>query len=75
MPWTFEDERFILCEGINDKHFLEAIIQRRDLPSFQIRHSAECNGKKVGGRDGFGFAIEGIEALSGFSDLKLKNDG
>lgn len=70
MSWEFEKERFIICEGINDKHFLKAVIHKRGLPSFQIRHAAECNGSKTGGRDGFGLAIEGIEALSGFSDLK-----
>lgn len=66
----FEKERFILCEGINDKFFLNTIIERRGLPSFQIRHSAECNGNNIGGREGFGHAIEGIDVVSGFPELK-----
>jgi hypothetical protein len=66
----FEEERFILCEGINDKYFLSSIIKRRNLGSFQIRHSAECNGDKCGGRCGFGFAIDGIDLLEGFQKLR-----
>jgi len=60
----------MLCEGDDDKGVLEALISARHLPDFQVCHSAECNPRNVGGRSGFSGAIKGMEALSGFRDLR-----
>lgn len=60
----------MLCEGDDDKAVLEALIAHRHLPDFQICHSAECNPQKAGGKTGFSGAIKGMEALSGFRDLR-----
>jgi hypothetical protein len=66
----FTKPRFILCEGDDDKGVLEALVSAHNLPEFQICHSAECNPKQVGGKTGFSGAIKGMEALSGFRDLR-----
>lgn len=84
--WEFSGDRFILCEGINDKFFLRTLIKVRSLPDFQIRHAAECvkrdedeeccsdeerkNKKSGGGRSGFGRAIFGFPLNTGFDRLK-----
>jgi len=60
----------MLCEGDDDKGVLEALINVRHLPEFQICHSAECNPEKTGGKTGFSGAMRGMEALSGFRDLR-----
>jgi hypothetical protein len=61
--------RFILCEGDDDKGFLETIISERSLPQFQVCQAAEFNPQGVGGRPGFAGAIEGIQPLSGFHTI------
>lgn len=66
----FTKTRFALCEGNDDKEVLEALISARGLPDFQICHSAECNPQGTGGRPGFFGAIKGMEALSGFRNLR-----
>src|SRR5215475_6218499 len=66
----FKKSRFILCEGDDDKGVLESLITVRDLPDFQVCHAAECNGGGPGGKTGFVKAIKGMEALSGFADLR-----
>lgn len=68
MPASFNKRRFLLCEGDDDKGFLEALIDGRNLPDFQICHTAEWCGS--GGRTGFKKSLEGIEVLSGFRDLQ-----
>ncbi len=60
----------MLCEGEDDKGVLETLVSARHLPDFQICHSAECNPEKTGGKTGFVRAIKGMEALSGFRDLR-----
>jgi hypothetical protein len=65
--WEFETERFILCEGEHDKHFLDALIKERQLGAFQIKTSWECVG--AGGVAGFGPAIQGFPAIRGFKRL------
>lgn len=66
----FTKTRFALCEGNDDKGVLEALISARGLPDFQICHSAECNPQGTGGKHGFLGAIKGMEALSGFRNLR-----
>ncbi len=68
--YAFSEERFILCEGDDDKYFLQALIKQRGLPSFQIRHTGECNEKGTGGTGGFLHALNGIQAISGFDQVK-----
>jgi hypothetical protein len=65
----FTKSRFILCEGDDDKGFLETIIKERNLPEFQVCHAAEFNPQRAGGRSGFVKALEGIEPLLGFSTI------
>jgi hypothetical protein len=67
--YVFSEERLILCEGDDDKYFLQALIEERGLPRFQVRHTGECS-DKGGGRGGFLHALNGIEALTGFEQLK-----
>lgn len=64
----FTKTRFMLCEGDDDKGVFEALIGARNLPEFQICHSAECGG--AGGRSGFAASIKGMEALSGFEAVR-----
>jgi hypothetical protein len=64
----FTKPRFLLCEGDDDKGFLEALIAGRNLPEFQVCHAAECC--NVGGKTGFTKALQGMEVLSGFRDLR-----
>jgi hypothetical protein len=66
----FKKSRFILCEGDDDKGVFESLITARNLPDFQVCHSAECNGGGPGGKTGFAKSIKGMEALSGFGDLR-----
>jgi hypothetical protein len=66
---SFTKSRFILCEGEDDKGFLETIIKERRIPEFQVRHAAECNSEGTGGKDGFVKALQGFEATTGFSDV------
>jgi hypothetical protein len=66
----FEKERFLLCEGDDDKGFFEALIKKRQLPDFQVCHAAECNPEKIGGVPGFVRSLLGMEAISGFRNLK-----
>jgi len=67
--FKFTKTRFILCEGEDDKGFLETIIKERGIPEFQVCHAAECNSEKTGGKDGFAKALPGFEATTGFSDV------
>lgn len=64
---AFTKSRFILCEGDDDKGFLEALISRLNLPGFQVCHAHECGG--VGGKTGFSKALRGMEVLTGFGNL------
>jgi hypothetical protein len=66
----FTMPRFLLCEGDDDKGFLETLIQNRGLPGFQVCHAAECNSSQTGGKAGFAASLRGFEALSGFADVK-----
>jgi hypothetical protein len=69
--YPFSEERFILCEGDDDKFFLEALIEERHLPRFQVRHTAESSGVRgSGGTSGFLNSLNGIDALTGFDKLK-----
>ena len=68
--WDFTGENFILCEGESDQNFLESLIKHKSLPPFQVMHANKANGGKGGGIGGFGPAIEGFEAHTGFSKLK-----
>jgi hypothetical protein len=72
MAFDFTKPRFLLCEGDDDKGFLEALIENRPgLPEFQICHAAECNANKQGGRSGFRLSLDGgIRPLSGFGQLR-----
>jgi hypothetical protein len=76
MAFDFTKPRFLLCEGDDDKGFLEALIRARGLPEFQVCHAAECNaagpdGRGIGGRSGFRHSLDsGIQVLSGFGQLK-----
>jgi hypothetical protein len=74
-PPMFSSTRFILCEGPDDKHFLEVLIKSHNLPNFQVCHAAEFNGWKpgeqpTGGKNGFKSCLDRIDVLSGFDDLK-----
>jgi len=66
--YSFTEERFALCEGDDDKFFLEALIKERRLPKFQVKHTGECSGH--GGTSGFLHALNGIELLGGFAQVK-----
>lgn len=69
--FTFTKPRFLLCEGVDDKYFFEALIAEHNLPDFQVRHAAECNEQNVGGRSGFRCSLDsGIQAVKGFDQLK-----
>ncbi len=75
MTFEFTKTRFLLCEGDDDKGFLEALISKRGLPDFQICHAAECNeagsdGKGVGGRSGFSHSLNGFGPIKGFGAVK-----
>jgi len=72
MAFDFTKPRFLLCEGDDDKWFLEALVANRPgLPEFQICHAAECNAQRQGGRSGFRLSLDGgIRLFSGFAQLK-----
>jgi hypothetical protein len=72
MAFEFTKSRFLLCEGDDDKGFLEALIaSRAGLPDFQICHAAEFNYKKQGGRSGFRLSLDrSIRLLTGFAQLR-----
>jgi hypothetical protein len=64
-----------MCEGDDDKGFLEALIKVRCLPDFQICRADECNtmgqdGKGVGGRSGFEHSLAGFKPTKGFGNVK-----
>lgn len=64
------EERFILCEGQDDKNFLEALARRSQL-SFQVKSSSELSkDSTTGGRPGFIPALAGFHVQSGFDDLR-----
>jgi hypothetical protein len=65
----FTSSRFLLCEGDDDRGFLENIISQRDLPQFQVCPAAEFNPQDVGGRPGFTGALKGIQLLPGFDTI------
>jgi hypothetical protein len=67
--YTFTEDRFILCEGDDDKYFLEALLSERSLPRFQVRHTGECS-DKGGGVSGFAHALNGVEAIVGFDRVR-----
>ena len=64
--FKFTKSRFILCEGEDDKGFLETIIEDRRLPDFQVCHAAECNAERTGGKNGFAAGLRGFEPIRGF---------
>lgn len=68
----FTKPRFLLCEGDDDKGFFEALIAGRQLPEFQICHSAQCNPEETGGKHGFSKSLRAKrwEVLSGWRDVK-----
>src|SRR5271157_5309846 len=70
--FQFTQPRFVLTEGPDDKQFLEALVgQRQGMPAFQIRHAAECNDTRQGGRSGFRRSLDSsIRVLAGFSTLR-----
>lgn len=75
MTFTFTKPRFLLCEGDDDKGFLETLIREQGLPDFQICHAAECNeagadAKGVGGRSGFKHSLAGFPPITGFANLR-----
>ena len=71
MPFDFVKPRFLLCEGDDDKGFLETLIKEHALPDFQVCAAAECNAQKQGGRSGFRLSLDsGIQVLSGFGQLR-----
>jgi|SRR5579863_1401555 len=72
MAFEFTKPRFLICEGFDDKGFLEALVANRPaLPEFQILHAAECNDKKQGGRSGFRLSLDSsIRTFAGFGQLK-----
>jgi len=59
--------RIIICEGEHDKHFLESLITRRRLPTFQVLDAHACCG--IGGVSGLVPALEGLYAIHGFTEL------
>ena len=64
-----------MCEGNDDKDFLEILIKSRGLPEFQICRSDECNtkggdGKGVGGRSGFEHSLEGFKPIKGYGEVQ-----
>lgn len=65
----FTKSRLLICEGDDDKGFLETLIKDRGLPDFQVCHAAECNEKRVGGKSGFEHALTGFSAITGFSTI------
>ncbi|MHB8422344.1 MAG: DUF3226 domain-containing protein [Leptospirales bacterium] len=72
MAFQFTKERFLLCEGSDDKSFFEVLIETRELPEFQVCQTAETNRDQVGGIPGFQKALEkrGLEVISGFNEVK-----
>jgi hypothetical protein len=70
MSFEFKKSRFMMCEGDDDKGFLETLIRERGLPEFQVCHAAECNEKGVGGRSGFRHSLSGLSPITGFSEVK-----
>ena len=69
--FKFNKSRFLICEGDDDKGFLETLIRERGLPDFQVCHSAECNGGVAGGKSGFQHFFDGLSAaITGFSAVK-----
>jgi hypothetical protein len=75
MEFSFTEPRFILCEGHDDKGFIETLLQEHGLPGFQVCHSAECNtagpdGKGVGGTAGFKHSLAGFRPIKGFGGVR-----
>jgi hypothetical protein len=71
MDFRFTRARFILCEGDDDKGFLESLIHgRAGMPEFQVCHAAECNPQRTGGKTAFAKSLAGIEPISGFEAVK-----
>jgi hypothetical protein len=65
--WSFmPDCRFVLCEGDDDKGLLETIAALPEMPKIQVRHSAECNESRTGGRSGFEHAIREFPIVSNY---------
>jgi hypothetical protein len=75
MNLSFIEPRFILCEGDDDKGFIETLLREHGLPGFQVCQSAECNnagddGKGVGGRAGFRHSLEGLRPITSFGVVR-----
>jgi hypothetical protein len=75
MQLEFTKSRFMICEGEDDKAFLETLIQSRGLPEFQICRADECNskgvdGKGVGGRSGFKHSLSGFKPIVGYGAVR-----
>lgn len=72
----FDRDIFILCEGLQDKLFLEALILEHRLASFQIGYAGEFKPDQknyqetvYGGRSTFK-VIDGFSVVQGFSRVK-----
>lgn len=61
--------RLILCEGKQDASFLKHLIEKRNLPQFDIFHPSKPHTETVG-RNGFKEMLEALSAAFGFSSLK-----
>lgn len=75
MAPQFICSRFLICEGPDDKGFLESLVERHRLPDFQICHAAEFNGWDegqipTGGKSGIKKSLERIDVLRGFEGLR-----
>ncbi len=68
--FEFTKSHFLMCEGDDDKGFLETLIKERGLPDFQVCHAAECNDKNTGGRPGFEHSLAGFSIIKGFAYVK-----
>jgi hypothetical protein len=75
MGFEFTKSRFLMCEGNDDKGFLEILIKARGLPEFQICRADECNtrgpdGSGIGGRTGFEHSLGGFSPIKGYSAVQ-----
>jgi len=67
--WKFQETRLILCEGPDDKNFLECLIGEHKLPPFKVMHTYEASGGKYPGKDGFKPSLKGFKAQTKFGEM------
>ncbi len=67
----FTEERVLVCEGIDDKRFFEALIRTWKLPSFQVFAANTLNPDRTGGLNGFERSVSSIKPLTSLSKVKL----